>query len=276
MFRIFLFFSLFALISCSKSYQNVLKSTDPDYKLTKADEYYEKEDYIKAIPLYEELLITLKGKKNLEDLYYKYANSHYEKGDYLIAAFHFRKYVGLYSSSSKVEEAYYKIAKCFYNKSPKYRLDQTSTIDAIKEFQRFVDRFPTSERISEANELIDELRMKLHAKAYDNAILYFKMQDYNASAYAFKALIDEFPESKDVEESTYYIAKSYKLYADNSYQEKKLERYKETLQACLAFKSTYPSSKYINEIEQILSESKIFIYNHENSKNDDRKAEGRN
>lgn len=276
MFRIFLAFLFLVLIGCGKSYQNVLKSTDSDYKLIKADEYYEKEDYIKAIPLYEELLITLKGKKNLEELYYKYANSHYEKGDYLIAAFHFRKFVGLYSTSSRVEEAYYKIAKCFYNKSPKYRLDQTSTIDAIKEFQRFVDRFPKSERVAEANGLIDELRMKLHAKAFDNAMLYYKMQDYNAAAYAFRALIDEFPESKDVEESTYYIAKSYKLFADNSYQEKKLERYKETLEACLVLKNTYPGSKYLNEIEQILAESKIFIYNHENSKNDDRKAEGRN
>lgn len=264
---------IFSVISCNKGYQSVLKSTDPEYKLTKADEYYEKEDYIKAIPLYEELLISLKGKRNLEDLYYKYANSHYEKEEYLIAAFHFRKYVGLYASSSRVEEAYYKIAKCFYNKSPKYRLDQTSTIDAIKEFQKFVDKYPKSEKVSEANGLIDELRGKLHAKAYDNALLYFKMNDYNASAYAFKALIEEFPESKDIEEAYYYIAKSNKLYADNSYQDKRVERYNETISACSTFIENYTSSKYLQEIENILEESKIYIYNNENSINNDRKAE---
>lgn len=273
MFRVIFVLAIFSVVGCSNSYQNVLKSTDPEFKLSKADEYYEKEDYVKSIPLYEELLITLKGKKNLEEMYYKYANSYFEKGDYLIAAFHFRKYVALYANSPRVEDSYYKIAKCFYNKSPKYRLDQSSTIDAIKEFQRFVDRYPKSEKVAEANTLIDELRKKLHDKAFDNAMLYFKMSDYNSAASAFSTLINDYPESKDVEDAYFYIAKSKKLYADNSYTERKLERYKETLDACLAFKTAFPSGKHLNEIEQIETEAKIYIYNQENSVNNDRKAE---
>ena len=53
-----LFLLLFS--SCSK-YQKILKSTDLNLKFDKAVAYYEKEDYNRALPLFEELSTVFRG-----------------------------------------------------------------------------------------------------------------------------------------------------------------------------------------------------------------------
>ena len=59
--------------------------------------------------------------------------------------------------------------------SPNHKLDQTYTLEAIKSFQDFTNTFPRSDRVTQCNELIDELRDKLEKKAYyhSKVILYY-------------------------------------------------------------------------------------------------------
>ena len=66
----------FLLFSCSK-FSKVEKSKDVEYKLTKADEYYEKKKYRNAQTLYESLFQVYKEPQKFEDLYYKYAYCFY-------------------------------------------------------------------------------------------------------------------------------------------------------------------------------------------------------
>ncbi len=259
--RFFLTICICFFASCNPKFQKVLKSNDLEYKLEKAKEYYNEENYSNAIPLFEELLIAYKGQRDLEDIYYSYAYSHYAQGDYTVAAFHFKKFISLYPSSEKVEDAAFRIAECYHNQSPKYNLDQTSTITAIDQYQRFADQFPKSEKIPQVNEAIDELRGKLKRKAFESAYLYYKIRDYNAASYAFESLIKEFPDSDRVEEAGYLIIKSRKLYADDSYDSKKLERYNKTIEAYENFIKKYPGSDYLTELNELYSEVKSLIVN---------------
>lgn len=240
-----------ALISCNREYQKVAKSSDMEYKYERAKDFYNKGDCYKAIPLFEELITYYKGSKDLEDLYYGYAYCHYVQKEYIVAAYHFERFAQLYPRSEKVQDAAFMIAQCNHEQSPKYTLDQTPTLQAIAEYQLFTERYPNSPRVAEANDAIDELRLKLHRKAFDGAMLYYKLKEYQAAATTFKALVEDFPESKDVERSYFYIVMANKLFADNSYDSKQLERYEATLEAYETFKIKYPNSGYIKDLDQV-------------------------
>jgi outer membrane protein assembly factor BamD len=256
---VFTFCSLLAFTSCNRDYQKVVKSTDMDAKYDKAKEYYNEGDCFKAIPLFEEIITYYKGSRELEDIYFSYAYCHFAQEEFIVAAYHFNRFAQLYPRSEKVVEAAFMVAKCNHQQSPKYTLDQTATYEAINQYQKFVEKYPNSEKVNDANIAIDELRAKLQMKAIAGAKLYFKIKDYQAAATTFKNLIEEFPESKDIEESYYYIVLSNKLLADNSYEVKKKERYEETIKSFNTFKQKFPTSKYLAELEKINKESTQFV-----------------
>ena len=61
-----LLFSLFLFVISCGEYQKVLKSSNIDYKYNKAIEYYENEDFVRAMPLFRELTTMLEAQKNLK------------------------------------------------------------------------------------------------------------------------------------------------------------------------------------------------------------------
>ena len=70
-----IFLSIMTLLffaSCSK-YQKILKSTDLNLKFEKAVMYYEKEDFNRALPLFEELSTAFRGSAKAEEVNYYYA-----------------------------------------------------------------------------------------------------------------------------------------------------------------------------------------------------------
>ncbi len=114
--------------------------------------------------------------------------------------------------------------------------------------QLFINTYPTSERVKEANRLIDEMRAKLEVKAFAEGELYYDIQQYQAATRVFDNLLKDFPETKNAEKIRYFIVKSNYLLARNSVYEKRAERYEETLERIEEFLDKYPSSQYKNEI----------------------------
>ncbi len=271
---LFVFFSVL-LCGCNAKYNKILNSSDLDLKYEKAKAYYNEGNYYKAIPLFEEMIALQRGNMNLEDIYYSYAYSYYGQGDYILAAYHFKTFISLYPSSEKVQDATYMIAQCFYEQSPRQSLDQTATWKAIQAYQDFATSYPSSDKMPMVNDRIDELRNKLMNKAYDSAYLYYKTKKYRAAITSFKNLIIEYPNLDKKVEAEFYIVKSNKLLADNSYEEKQLERYQSAIEAANIFKAKYPDSDYIKEIEDIYSQSVKSIENLNKNSKDERKQERR-
>ena len=54
--------------ACSK-YQQVLKSTDLEYKFEMAKKYYDEEQYFKALPIFDELNTLYRGTSKAEEVY---------------------------------------------------------------------------------------------------------------------------------------------------------------------------------------------------------------
>ena len=78
--------------SCGE-YQKIVKSTDYEYKLKKAREYYDKKDYNRASQLYAELVNIFRGTNRSDQVYYYLAKSNFGQHDYMMAGHYFRQLV---------------------------------------------------------------------------------------------------------------------------------------------------------------------------------------
>lgn len=242
------------IASCS-DYQKALKSTDYNYKYEKAISYYDEGDFYRAQALLEELIHILKGSEKGETALYYYANCHYEQEDFILGAYYFETFASTFPYSDSTPKATYLAAYCYYLNSPKPSLDQADTKKAIDAMQLFINKYPDSEKVSEANGIIEKLRYKLEQKSYENAKLYFKLSDFQAASISLKNSIKNFPDSEYREEILYLIVKSNYLLAEKSILAKQGERFQNTISEYYAFIDEYPESGYIKEIEKMYEKS---------------------
>lgn len=247
---------LVLFVASCDNFNKLLKSTDYDLKFTKAKEFFDKEQYIKSSQLYEELIPVVKGTDRAEDVYYYYTWSEYHLGDLLMSQYYFKNYTRQYPDGKHVEECYFMNALCYYLTSPNYKLDQTSTKNAIKEFQSFIDTYPESSRIDTCNLLIDKLYTKLERKDYEIIKQYYKMDDWKATIVATQNYVKEYPASSYNEEMYYLLINSYYLLAVNSVPSKKEERLDGAIENYVKFVDLYPKSAYLSRAENIYTNCK--------------------
>lgn len=252
---IFLIAILFA--SCSE-YQKALKSEDIKFKADVAEKLYEKGKYNKAIRLFEKIAPSYNGKPGAEKMFYMYAQSLYKSAksntaQYYTASYQFDKFVAGYPRSEKVEEAAFLSAKSTYMLSPKYSLDQVDTYRAIDKIQNFINAYPNSQYMPEANLLVKELREKLEKKAYEIAKGYNTVMDYKSAIKALDNFIIDYPGTPYKEDAMFYkYDASYQL-AINSVaarMEERLNSAKANYAALIKFKA---DTKYKEQADKMLA-----------------------
>ena len=240
----------FLLASCNNQFSKVLKSTDYEYKLKMADEYYAKKQYNKAEQLYIELFPVFKGQEKFEDLYYKYAYCSYYQKNYMDAENLFKGFLGVFPNSAKAEEMAYMQAFTFHKQSPIVELDQVNTSKAIGMMQSFINNYPNSPRVAEALTVIEESRQKLERKEHQAAQLYYDLSQYRAAGIAFSNLLTAYPETEKGEEYMLMAIKSYYEFAKMSVYDKQEERYEKVTQEYFDFTDRYPDSKLLKQAEE--------------------------
>ena len=209
--------------SCSE-YQKALKSDDVAVKFDLASRLYEKGKYTKAIRLFEEIAPSYRGKPQAEKMFYMFSQSYYKSKQYYLAGYQFESFASSYPKSEKVEEASFLGANCYSMLSPAYSLDQTDTTKAINKLQEFIDTYPNSTYIAEANTVLKKLTDKIEKKVFENAKQYNTISDFKSALVALDNFISDYPGTKFKEEALFYrLDSAYKL-AINSVSSKMQER----------------------------------------------------
>ena len=254
--RLLFLFSLVLMLviqSCSKEFRKVSKGKDYDAKFEYGIRAYEAKKYDQALALFEEVIAAgvFRGTDKAENLYYHYANCQYMVREYYLAAYYFKSFSKTFPGSKYAEECLFMSAMCNVRNSPNWSLDQGETISAINELQGFLNRYPLSERRDSCNKVIDKMNAKLEKKAFENAALYYKVENYKAASVALKAMLEEFPSTPYLERTLYLIVRSDYFLAKNSIDDKKLSRFEETVKSYVNFVARFPESTYRQEIESI-------------------------
>lgn len=248
-----------ALSSCGE-YNKLLKSTDTEYKYEAAKNYFAKGKYSKSATLLEDMILPLKGTDKAEESLYMLAMSYYNQGDYSTASHYFTTYYNTYPKGTFVELARFHAGKALCLDTPEARLDQSGTYKAIQELQMFMEYFPQSSKKQEAQDMIFELQDKLVLKEFLAAKLYFNLGNYRGNNYqscvitAQNALKD-YPYAKLREDLSILVLRSKYEMAVQSIEDKKADRFRETVDEYYAFKNEFPESKYSKEVEKIFKES---------------------
>ena len=234
--------------SCSE-YNKILKGSDYNLKFEKAKEYYDNNQCYKSLPLLDELMSYFRMTNKGEEVYYYYAKNQYCMGDYYLAGYYYKRFVKNFPQSALVEECAFNAAICMMRNSPDYYLDQTDSYKAIDEFQLFMSKYPSSYLVDSCNTLISQLRDRLEIKSFEKAKLYFRMEKYRSATIALKSTITEFPDTQYKEEILFLSLKSNYLYASNSVEVKKVERFEETIKSYHNFVDSFKGGNNFKEAE---------------------------
>ncbi|MFT5724113.1 MAG: outer membrane protein assembly factor BamD [Bacteroidia bacterium] len=257
--RLILFTLLCFSLSTGCEYQKVLKKGTLEQKLDVSRKYYNKGDYARAQIMLEQLVGKFGRGSNAEEVYFLYAYCHFGMNDYHMAAYHFQNFAERYPQSKYHEQAAFMIARCEFEKTLVAELDQTNTKKAIEAIQLFINRYPKSESVETGNKLIDDLRSRLHEKAFNTAILYYNMESYLSAYTSFKNAVIDFPDIPEKEKVDFYIVKSAYRYAKQSVTTLQADRYETALEEAQEYLTNYTENKYVKEVTQMRESSETLI-----------------
>jgi outer membrane protein assembly factor BamD len=244
------------LFSCGE-YQKVLnKGTSEDqYKM--AVKMYEGKNYGKALRLFEKITPSYRDKPQMERIQFMVAQSNFNEKNYSISGYYFDRFAKNYPKSSKKEEASFLAAYSYKLASPVFSLDPTDTNKALESFQSFINEYPDSDKIKEANEHYKELRYKLQKKYFEIAKTYYRtagydLRNYKAAIQAFDNLLSDYLGSEFKEEALYYRLKAAHDFVLKSTFRRKPERVKDAISAYEKLKRNYPESIFMDDAEKML------------------------
>jgi outer membrane protein assembly factor BamD len=191
------------LASCNE-YQKALKSEDVAVKFEVATKMYEAGKYNKAIRIFEQIASAYRGTPESEKMFYMFAQSYFKSKQYYLAGYQFESFMSSYPKSEKAQEASFLGAKSYSMLSPVSSLDQTDTTKAIEKMQTFIDTYPNSEYLVEANAIMKKLNEKLELKVFENAKGYNTISDFKSALVALDNFIADYPGTPYKEEALFY------------------------------------------------------------------------
>ena len=241
------------LFSSCNEYQKALKSEDVGVKFELATKLYDSGKYSKAIRIFEQIAPAYRGKPQAEKLFYMFAQSYYKTKQYTLSGYQFESFVSGYPKSEKLQEAAYLGAKSYSMLSPVYSLDQTDTNKALDKLQTFIDNYPNSEYLAEANIAVKALSEKLEKKVYENAKGYNTISDFKAAIVALDNFVADYPGTPYKEDAMFYKLDSAYQLGINSIPSKMEERLNVAKTAQTNLIKFNAETKYKKEAEQMLA-----------------------
>lgn len=254
---LFCFLFAAAATSCSE-YQKILKEPDTGAKYEYAEKLYNEGDFKRANRLFEQISPKFAGKPQGERVMFFLADTYYKIENYNFAGYQFERFLKSYPKSDKAEEAAFRGAKSYYMLSPRYSLDQTDTDKALAKLQLFINSYPESSFMADANAMARELTTKKEKKEFEIAKQFVKLGkyyilDYNISARAaLDNFISDHPGSIFREEAYFLRVSAATTLALNSTFSKKEERLENAVAAYNTFKRYYPESEFSEEAEDLM------------------------
>jgi outer membrane protein assembly factor BamD len=168
----------------------------PEDRLSYAIKLYNNEDYEQSVNEFSSIVLQYPGNAIVDSAQYYTGMSRYKRKEYILAAYEFSKLIKNMPASKLVSESQYMLAESYYKLSPDFTLDQKYTRSAIKEYQAYIDFFPTSNKVADAEDKIKELNEKLAHKEYYSAYIYSKLEYTQAALKYFDNVVDMYHDTK--------------------------------------------------------------------------------
>jgi outer membrane protein assembly factor BamD len=167
-----------------------------------------------------------------------YGDKRYEE-----AKFQYRRFLELFPASSEAAKAQFNSAMCSFQRMKAIDRDQSTTQEAVQEFQRLIQAYPRSPYVDEAKEKLAESRERLAAYELYVGRFYYRQSAYPAAIGRFEGLLKAYPEVGFADEVLFLLGNAY-------------ERSDHPHEATTVFDDLvqrYPQSRYANQAKARLA-----------------------
>ena len=256
------------LTGCAREFNSVYKSNDNTYTYEYAKQCFAMGKFAQAATLLQELVTVQKGRVSAQESLYMLGMAQFCNKDFEAASATFRKCYQSYPKGDFAEQASFYTGQSLFHSMPDPRLDQSSTIGAINAYQQFMDIFPDSPLRETAQKQLFILQDNLVMKEYLSAELYYNLGGYfgnvnNNSESNYESCIitaqnalKSYPFSSLREKFSLLIMKSKYELAQNSSEEKRIERYRDAEDECYGFLNEFPESEECKTAEKYIARCK--------------------
>lgn len=126
----------------------------------------------------------------------------------VLAINEFREFLAYYPTNRRADYAQYKLGFAHFKQMRSPQRDQTETIEAVRELQTFVERYPNSSLMPEVRTRLRTARDRLGESSYLVGYFYYRQRWYPGAIVRFKELLKQDPEYSGRDAVYFYLAES--------------------------------------------------------------------
>jgi outer membrane protein assembly factor BamD len=149
----------------------------------------------------------------------------------------------LFPVNPDAAKAQFNSALCSFERMKDIDRDQSTTQEAVQEFQRLIQTYPRSPYVDEAREKLRASRERLAAYELYVGRFYYRQGAYPAAIGRFAGLLKVYPEADIADEALFLLGNAY---ARNENPQEATTTFSELV-------SRYPDSRYANQAKARLA-----------------------
>ncbi|MDA0709109.1 MAG: outer membrane protein assembly factor BamD [bacterium] len=184
------------------------------YRRSSAEAYYENAQKAlrdgKCYPaelLFRNMLMDYPGSNLTDDAQFGLGQASQCRKEYLVAIFEFERLLNEYPVSPYAAAARFQIGESYFKQARDIHHDQEETLKSIQEFTRFVEDYPKSDLVDDAEARVLELQNQLAMKDVEIAHNYLKW-GYTVSAKLYSEdIIEKYAGTPAALEAQFVIAR---------------------------------------------------------------------
>lgn len=223
---------------------------DAEDQFLLAKQKFDDRKYLDAQTEFQKLIWNFPGSDYVDEAQYYLAECFFGQEDYQSAIHEYTRLLRNYSQSPFVDDAQYKVGVSYYKQILPAPLDQDNTHKAIRELQTFLEDYPNSEYVPEAEKYLLSARTRLAQKEYLNGQLYYKMGAYDSAIIYFEELLKSYSDTKWADDVQFAIGECQRR---QKKWEQAIESYQKVLEMSSSKKLVQRAQKRIDKIEKELA-----------------------
>jgi len=126
----------------------------------------------------------------------------------VLAINEFREFLSYYPTHPRADYAQFRLGVAHFSQMLDPQRDQTETKDAIKEFQTFLELYPSSQYTEEVRTKLRGAQDRLSTSDYRVGLFYYRVKWYPGAIDRFKALLSRDPEYTSRDAVYFYLGES--------------------------------------------------------------------
>ncbi len=182
---------LVAVFGCSHVGNTRRSTAEEQYEVAKR--LYDNGKYYHASEAFRLVIFNFSGVSYIDTVQYYLGMCYYNDDDYILAVAEFRRLTKSFPYSPLADDGQLMIGRCYLHASPEnVGLDQTDTYTAITELENFLEDYPSSPLVPEADSLLAIAQGKIAKKNFKNGEQYYKMGNYASARIYLESVVTDF------------------------------------------------------------------------------------